>query len=88
VTVKLAKTGDYDLNMNTVSGNITLDYNGNPVKGYFKFNGKKGHIHSDIPFDNEDTSKYNPFTERYFKKGGDSPEVSLKTVSGNLEFKK
>lgn len=88
VAMTLAKTGEYDLNMKTVSGNITLDYNGSPVKGYFKFKGKKGHIHSDIPFDNEDTSKYNPFTERYFKKGGDSPEVSLKTVSGNLAFKK
>lgn len=88
VAVTLAKTSEYDLNLNTVSGDVTLDYNGNPVKGYFEFKGKKKHIHSDIPFDNEDTSKYNPFAKRYFKKGGDSPEVFLKTISGKLEFKK
>ncbi|MCP5104243.1 MAG: DUF4097 domain-containing protein, partial [bacterium] len=88
VSVKFAKGGQYNLDLATVSGNITLDYNGNAVKGYFEFKGQKGNIHSAVPFDNKDTSKYSPFVKKYFKKGGDSPHVSLKTVSGKIEFKK
>ncbi|UCH92076.1 MAG: DUF4097 family beta strand repeat protein [Candidatus Aminicenantes bacterium] len=87
VLVKLAKSSTVDLNLKTVSGDITLDYNGNPVKGYFKFKGMKGNIHSDIPFDNKEGSKYSPFVKKYFKKG-DSPEITLKAVSGDLTFKK
>jgi DUF4097 and DUF4098 domain-containing protein YvlB len=89
IRVELAKTSEYDIDLATASGNITLDYNGNPVKGYFEFKGKRRNINSDIPFDNEDeTHKYSPFVTRYFKKGGSSPEISLQTVSGELEFKK
>ncbi len=89
IRVRLAKTSEYDMNLASASGNITLDYNGNPVKGYFEFKGKRRNINSDIPFDNEDESdKYSPFVTRYFKKGGDSPKISVKTVSGDLEFKK
>jgi len=89
IRVRLAKTSEYDMDLATASGNINLDYNGNPVKGYFEFKGKRRNIDSDIPFDNKDESyKYSPFVKKYFKKGGDSPEVSLQTVSGELEFKK
>ena len=87
--VELSKSNEYDLDLSTVSGNITLDYKGNPVKGYFGFKGMKGKISSDIPFDSkEKSSQYNPFVKKFFKKGGDSPEISLKTVSGKLTFKK
>ena len=51
------------------------------------FKGMKGDIQSDVPFDSKDESKYNPFTKKYFSKG-DSPKVSLKTVSGSITFKK
>jgi len=89
IRVRLAKTSEYDMNLASASGDITLDYNGNPVKGYFEFKGKRRNIKSDISFDNEDEShRYSPFVTRYFKKGGDSPKISTKTVSGELEFKK
>jgi DUF4097 and DUF4098 domain-containing protein YvlB len=89
IRVRLAKTSEYDMDLTSASGDITLDYNGNPVKGYFEFKGKRRHINSEIPFDNEDESyKYSPFVKRHFKKGGGFPEVSLQTVSGDLELKK
>jgi len=88
LTLGLAKSSAHNLELATVSGNILLSYNGNPVKGLFTFKGMKDDIHSDIPFDNKDEkSKYSPFAKKYFKKG-DSPEVSIKTVSGKIEFKK
>ncbi|MCI0470408.1 MAG: DUF4097 domain-containing protein [Candidatus Aminicenantes bacterium] len=87
LTMKLAKSSDVNMNLATVSGDITLDYNGNPVKGYFTFKGQKDNISSDIPFDGSDESKHNPFATKYFKKG-ESPQINLKTVSGDIKFKK
>jgi DUF4097 and DUF4098 domain-containing protein YvlB len=87
VEVQLAKANKFDLNLGTVSGDITLDYNGNPVKGFFTFKGMKSNLHSDVPFDNSEGSKYNPFAKKYFKKG-DSPKITAKTVSGDISFKK
>jgi len=88
IEMKLARTNDYDLDLSNVSGDIILDYSGNSIKGHFKFSGQKGNIKSIVPFDDKDESGYSPFTKRYFTKGGDSPKVSLKTVSGNLILKK
>lgn len=85
--VKLSKSSTVDLSLATVSGDITLDYDGNPVKGYFQFKGKKGNISSDIPFDDYEKHSYSPFVTRYFNKG-DSPRITLKAVSGDLVFKK
>jgi DUF4097 and DUF4098 domain-containing protein YvlB len=88
VELQLAQTNEYDLDLSTVSGNIVLDYNGNSIKGHFKFSGQKGNMKSGVPFDDKEESGYSPFTKRYFTKGGNSPEISLKTVSGKLILKK
>jgi hypothetical protein len=85
--VKLSQSSTVDLNLAAVSGDVTLDYNGNPVKGYFEFKGQKGNISSDIPFDNNEKHSYSPFVTRYFNKGN-SPKITLKAVSGDLIFKK
>ena len=83
----LAKTCTADLELATVSGDITLDYNGNPLQGNVEFKGMKGNIHSDVPFDHDGESKYNPFVTKTIKKG-DSPTITLKAVSGKLSLKK
>lgn len=88
VEVKLAKTCEYDLDLSTVSGDIILDYNGNSIKGHFKFSGQKGNIKSAVPLEGKEDSGCSPFTKRYFTKGGNSPQVKLKTISGNLALKK
>jgi DUF4097 and DUF4098 domain-containing protein YvlB len=88
ISVGLAATSEYDLDLMGVSGDIVLDYNGNPIKGYFKFKGQKNNISSPIPFDDDDSSKYSPFVKKYFKKGGSSPKITLKAVSGRLVLKK
>jgi DUF4097 and DUF4098 domain-containing protein YvlB len=87
VNIELAKSIGVDLNLNVVSGDVTLDYNGNPVKGYFKFKGKVKKFSCPFPFDNEEDEGYSPFGTRYFKKG-DSPKITLKAVSGRLNLKK
>jgi DUF4097 and DUF4098 domain-containing protein YvlB len=87
IELELARTSEYDLNIATVSGDIILDYNGNPVRGYFTFKGKKGNISSDVHFDGDESGRYSPFAEKYFKKGGSKPEIFVKTVSGDISFK-
>lgn len=89
IELKLAKTAEYDLELSTISGDITLHYNGNPIKGYFKFKGQKGNISSPIPFENaEESDSHNPFVKKYFKKDGDSPKISMETISGDLKLEK
>ncbi|MCP4149909.1 MAG: DUF4097 domain-containing protein [bacterium] len=83
VIIELAESCQHELNLSTVTGDIRLDYNGNAIKGYFLFKGKKDNIKSPIAFENNE-SGYSPFVKRYFKKGGSSPEISLKTVTGDL----
>ncbi|MCK4765775.1 MAG: DUF4097 family beta strand repeat protein [Candidatus Aminicenantes bacterium] len=86
--IKLAKTCAYNLELTGVSGNIVLDYNGNALKGYYKFNGPKGGIKTPFSFDKKEESRYSPFVKRSQKVGGDSPVISMKTVSGDLILKK
>lgn len=89
IEITLAKTAEYDLDLSTVSGDITLDYNGNPIKGYFQFKGQKGNISSPIPFENtEKSDSHNPFVKKYFKKDGDAPKISMETISGDLKLQK
>lgn len=88
IEVELAKSLEYDLELATVSGDVSLDFNGNAIKGHFEFKGKVKNMSSAVPFDNaEEEHRWSPFGTRYFKKG-DSPKVRLKSVSGELELKK
>lgn len=87
VEIKLAKSLEFNLALSTVSGDVLLDYNDNPIKGHFSFSGQKDDIHSSVPFDKKEEAEHDPFMKAYFTKDGNSPEVSLKTVSGSLTLK-
>lgn len=90
ISVTLAKTAEYDMDMAAVSGEVTLDYAGNKVKGLFTFSGQKDEIKSDIPFEEKEEkgSKYSPFVKKSFTVGASKPKIALKTVSGQLILKK
>jgi DUF4097 and DUF4098 domain-containing protein YvlB len=88
VDVKLAKSPANNLSFKTASGDVTLDYNGNPVTGYVEFKGNVKNFSCPFSFDGGETSEYTPFGTKYFKKGGDSPKITLKSVSGSLKLKK
>lgn len=92
VKVVLSETCGYDLELATASGDVTLDYNGNDVKGYFEFEAKKrgGRIVS--PFDFDDEEEYERYDQKYvrkwFTRGSDSPKIYLSTASGKVVLKK
>jgi hypothetical protein len=86
VSVVLAATPEYDLNVGSASGDATLNYNGNPLQGRFEFtaNYRHGRIRAPVKFDGED--RYERHGERYinkwFTKGAETPLITLETGSG------
>jgi DUF4097 and DUF4098 domain-containing protein YvlB len=91
VEVKLEKSAQYDLDLSAASGDVTLDYAGNDIKGYFEFRAKKrsGSIRSPIDFDREEEYGRNgdDYVKKSFSRGGESPKIYLSTASGRAMLK-
>jgi DUF4097 and DUF4098 domain-containing protein YvlB len=92
VEIVLAKTCEFDLEVNSASGDVTLDYNGNPVKGMFVFTIRKdkGRIVCPFKFDKEEEFEQNgkKHLRKTFSKDGDTPVVKVNSASGTVELKK
>ncbi len=86
VKLELSESSAYDLTLSTASGNITLDYNGNKLNGFYEFTArvKKGKIISPVKFDKEEVIEKNgkKYDVKSFTKGSASPKITLKTYSG------
>jgi DUF4097 and DUF4098 domain-containing protein YvlB len=91
VAVELGKSAAFDLTVATASGDATLSYNGNPIKGYFEFTAKvdDGRIVSPIAFDKEEkVMRYGQeYWKKSFSKGGQTPKIVIKTASGVAKLK-
>jgi DUF4097 and DUF4098 domain-containing protein YvlB len=91
VEVELAESSDFDLDLSAASGDVTLDYGGNDIKGYFEFRAKKssGNIRSPIDFDKEEEYNRNgdEYMRKSFSKDGQTPEIYLSTASGRAMLK-
>ena len=92
ITINLKKSLKYNLTLSTASGDVTLDYSGNPIKGHFEFIVAKdnGSIVCPFAFDKEEEfEKWGKrFVKKSFSKGGKSPKISIKTASGKAILKK
>ena len=92
VSVTLAKTADYDLEISTASGDVTLDYDGNEVKGFFEFTAHERRGKIVCPFDFDKEEEFERSGETYLRKSfsrkGDTPRIELSTASGKAVLKK
>jgi DUF4097 and DUF4098 domain-containing protein YvlB len=92
IKVILAKASEYDIELSAASGNVLLDYNNNPVKGYFKFEAKKHRGKIKCPFVFEHEEEFLKNGQTYLRKSlsreGKTPEIFLNTASGTVELKK
>jgi DUF4097 and DUF4098 domain-containing protein YvlB len=92
VEIVLAATSEYDITLSTASGDITLNYNGKPVKGYFEFEARKkrGRISSPYSFDSEEEFEQHgdTYVRKSFSVGGKSPSIYFSTASGSIVLKK
>lgn len=92
IYIKLSKSLDYDLNLDSASGNVVLNYNGNPIKGYFEFRSRAelGKIISPFKFGKEEEIfEYGKkYLVKSFKKDGAAPRIIIKTATGKVVLEK
>lgn len=92
VEVSLAKSSSYDLTLSSASGDVTLDYNGNDLNGFYEFTArvKKGKIISPVKFDREEviTKNGKKYDVKSFTKGNSTPIILIKTSSGTAKLVK
>jgi len=92
VNVEPAESPKYDLNLSSASGNVTLDYNGKEVRGYFEFTARKrrGRIVSPFDFDKEEEFERNnrEYVRKSFTRAGKEPMIFIETASGRAILKK
>ncbi|MFB0515446.1 MAG: DUF4097 family beta strand repeat-containing protein [Candidatus Neomarinimicrobiota bacterium] len=91
ISVTLAKSPEHDITLDSASGNVVLNYNGNPVSGYFEFSARKdrGKIDAPYKFDKEEEYEYQGrvYVRKSFTREKDTPRIVLSTASGKIELK-
>jgi DUF4097 and DUF4098 domain-containing protein YvlB len=92
VEVKLAESSTADLSLSAASGDVTLDYNGNELQGYFELSTRKDRGRISAPYDFETENEIERHGKTYirktFKRGGSTPVVTLSTSTGKATIKK
>lgn len=91
VEVSLEQSSEYDLDLSAASGDVSLDYAGNEIKGYFEFSARQssGSIRSPIDFDKEEVYERHgrDYVKKSFTRGGNTPVIRISTASGRAELK-
>ncbi|UCE06332.1 MAG: DUF4097 family beta strand repeat protein [bacterium] len=91
VYIALAKSPAYDLKLSSASGDAILNFNGNPIQGYFELTSKvrSGRIKSPFKFDNEEEFYRNDqlYVKKSFTKDKDTPIIRISTASGKAELR-
>lgn len=92
IKVSLGATPKHNITLATASGDATLSYNGNPIKGQFQFSIIKGKGKISAPFKFDKEEEYEKWGKTYvkksFSKGGKSPLIIIKSASGKVTLKK
>lgn len=92
VKITLARSVGNDLTLASASGNVALDYNGNPVKGWFEFKAlaDRGQIVCPFKFDKEEVVEKlgKKYDVKSFKKDGDTPRIYIHTATGKAVLEK
>jgi hypothetical protein len=91
IYVELAKSAEQNLSLECASGDAVLNYNGNPIEGYFEFKAidDRGDIISPFPFDKEEEEEKwgKKYLIKSFKRGLDVPKIRIYTASGKAELR-
>ncbi|MCK5146284.1 DUF4097 family beta strand repeat protein [bacterium] len=90
VKVKLSAPLKHDIELTTASGSVTLDFNGQTIKGYFELTARedRGRIRAPFDFDKEDT--FERYDKQYIRKSisisGSEPRIILSTATGRASI--
>jgi DUF4097 and DUF4098 domain-containing protein YvlB len=92
VEVILGESSEYDLKLLAASGDVTLDYNGSPLVGFFEFEARKSRGRIKSPYDFDDEEEFEEHGHTYVRKSfslkGKTPEIQMKSASGSVVLKK
>jgi hypothetical protein len=92
VVLNLSGSTTYDLSLSTGSGNAVIDYDGNPIKGYFEFTARedRGKIISPFSFDDETTFTQGRrlYMRKSVTRGNNVPQVTIQTGTGTAELRR
>jgi DUF4097 and DUF4098 domain-containing protein YvlB len=91
IYVELAKSAEQNLSLECASGDAILNYNGNPIEGYFEFKtiADRGDIVSPFPFDKEEEEEKwgKKYLIKSFKRGLDVPKIRIYTATGTAKLR-
>jgi hypothetical protein len=88
-TVKLSESPEFDLSVNTTSGDAEINYNGNPISGHFELSVERNSGEINTPFTNEtDANEKHGKTFRIITIEKETPVIKMYSASGNLTIKK
>jgi DUF4097 and DUF4098 domain-containing protein YvlB len=91
VYISLAQSADYDLTLDSASGDVVLNYNGNPIEGYFEFKASldSGEIIAPFPFDKEEEIEKwgKTYVIKSFKRVVEIPRIYIYTATGKAVLK-
>ena len=91
IYVKLGQSAAHDLTLDSASGDAVLNYNGNPIEGYFEFKAldESGKIVSPFGFDREEEDERwgKKYLIKSFKRKSSTPRILIYTASGKAALK-
>jgi hypothetical protein len=89
--VSLAQSADYDLTLDSASGDAVLNYNGHPIEGYFEFKASRdgGEIIAPFPFEKEEEREKwgKTYVIKSFKRVVEIPKIYIYTAAGKAVLK-
>ena len=92
VEVTLTESVAHNLTLASAFGDAVLDYNGNPLNGWFELTAsvEDGMIISPFKFDKEEIKEKwgKEYAVKSFEKGSDTPKIYIKTATGKAVLKK
>lgn len=91
VNVTLGQPLDFDLTLDSASGDAVLNYNGHPIEGYFQFKAEsgRGEIICPFPFDKEEEQEKwgKTYLIKSVKRVVEIPKVYIYTATGKAVLK-
>lgn len=91
VYISLTHSLDYDLTLDSASGDVVLNYNGNPIEGYFEFRASLdgGEIIAPFHFDKEEEIEKwgKTYVIKSFKRVAEIPRIYIYTATGKAVLK-
>ncbi|UCF65197.1 MAG: DUF4097 family beta strand repeat protein, partial [bacterium] len=91
VSVSLARSAEHDLELSAASGDVTLDYDGNSLKGRFEMIARhhSGRISAPVAFDSEETFEKHgrEYDKKIITRSGNNPLITMESASGNVTLR-